>query len=136
MPIPRRKPGEDANEYIARGMKDKTMKKEFPNRKQRLAVLYDMLDRYARRKLGSKYKEKYFLQAIIPIATRTLGSVGSALARSAGSAAIRGITSSIGRSGLSNIMSNLGGNLGGGILDSVKGALENIADATQEALSD
>lgn len=40
MPIPKPQKGEQKDEFIQRGMGNPTMKKEFPDIKQRLAVLY------------------------------------------------------------------------------------------------
>lgn len=40
MPIPKPRKGETQQEYIQRGMSNDVMEKEFPDQKQRLAVLY------------------------------------------------------------------------------------------------
>jgi len=40
MPIPVPRKGESRKEYINRGMSNDTMKKEYPNGDQRLAVLF------------------------------------------------------------------------------------------------
>lgn len=41
MPLPKPKKGEKENDFISRCMSNKTMKKEFPDQKQRTAVCYD-----------------------------------------------------------------------------------------------
>lgn len=38
MPIPKRKPNEDQQKYVARCMGNETLKKEFPDNKQRIAI--------------------------------------------------------------------------------------------------
>lgn len=38
MPIPKRKPNEDRNAFIGRCMSNETMKKEYPDNKQRVAI--------------------------------------------------------------------------------------------------
>jgi len=45
MPIPRPKEQEERDEFIDRCMSDETMKKEYPNEKQRLAVCASQLKR-------------------------------------------------------------------------------------------
>lgn len=98
MPIPQPKKNESKNEYIARGMSSEVMKKEFPNKKQRLAVLYNMLREHG--------KEKYYAGAIASILGRVVGSVGTSVAgraaasvasQAASNVAKQAITRGIGR---------------------------------------
>lgn len=44
MPIPKPRAGESENEFISRCMGDETMKGEFPDEDQRLAVCYGQFD--------------------------------------------------------------------------------------------
>ncbi len=41
MPLPKPKPDEDEQEFVNRFMSNETAKKEFPEKKQRLAVAYN-----------------------------------------------------------------------------------------------
>jgi hypothetical protein len=43
MPIPKPKPGENDATFLSRCVLDDTMRWEYPNRNQRLAVCYDVL---------------------------------------------------------------------------------------------
>jgi hypothetical protein len=43
MPLPKPKKGEASQDFISRGMANPVMKREFPDTKQRLAVLYNIL---------------------------------------------------------------------------------------------
>ena len=46
MPIPKRKSGEQKDDFIGRCISDSTMKSEFPDSKQRAAVCYQRLKLY------------------------------------------------------------------------------------------
>jgi hypothetical protein len=45
MPLPSPKKGEDQNEFMGKCMGDETMKKDFPNQKQRIAVCLSQMKR-------------------------------------------------------------------------------------------
>lgn len=49
MPLPEPKKGEKTKDFISRGMSSSVMKKEFPDTKQRLAVLYNIARESGRR---------------------------------------------------------------------------------------
>lgn len=64
MPLPTPRKKETRNEFISRCMDNETMKKEFPEEKQRVAVCYSQL-RKSRGKSAAKPKPKSKLEGIL-----------------------------------------------------------------------
>lgn len=64
MPIPKPNPSEKQDDYIARFMSNETMKKEYPDEKQRLAVAYST---WRKMHGGKKPSEKLQLNYSVPI---------------------------------------------------------------------
>ena len=57
MPLPKPREGQSKNDFISSSIDSEVMKKEFPDRKQRLAVCYELWEEYSVEKL-TKQLEK------------------------------------------------------------------------------